>query len=197
MPTREQRAKKLGIPVGDLPDARGRHGKHPRGDRHHRWSRDRMLSEEGYVKLRVGREHPLADVNGYAYEHAIVWASAGLPAPRPDEVHHHKNEDKTDNRIGNLEIKTRVGHGVNHQATALPDHEVLALREDYAAGDHTGILAKRYGIPQQTVWKIVRGMTRRAVGGPIQEQPLRVGKSRAGRLLDGREHNAFPEARHG
>jgi hypothetical protein len=61
--------------------------------------------------------------------------------------------------------------------------------------NHTGILAKRYGIPQQTVWKIVRGKTRRTAGGPICEQPLRLGKAHAGRLLDDRDHSDMPKVR--
>lgn len=188
MPTRERRAKALGVDVGDLPDNRGRHNNHARGARCHRWSEDRMISDHGYVKVRVGKQHPLADPNGYAYEHEIVWVSAGFPLPNPGELLHHKDETKTNNRIENLEVKTRSDHGVHHQPTALPDHDVAALREEYQAGDHTGILSKRYGIPQQTVWKIVRGKTRRSAGGPICETPLR-----AGRLLDGRTHDGMPE----
>jgi hypothetical protein len=175
-------------------DLRGKHNNHCRGIAHPRWSEDRMISEHGYVKVRVGRTHPLADPNGYAYEHEVVWASADLPPPKPGEVHHHKNEVKTDNRIENLEIKPRPRHGVDHQPTALPDHEVVSVREEYAAGDHTGILAKRYGVPVQTIWKIVRGKTRRSAGGPIHESPLRIGKARAGRLLDGRSHSEMPGA---
>lgn len=148
-----------------------------------------MLSDHGYVKVRVGKEHPLADPNGYAYEHLIVWVSAGLAPPEPGFILHHRNEVKTDNRILNLELKSRSEHGVCHNPGALTDDDVRRMRDDYHGGDHTGILAKRYGVSIQRVWKIVRGMTRRSAGGPIQEEPLR-----AGRLLDGREHNEFPEA---
>lgn len=173
-------------------DARGKHGNHARGAKHPRWSSAKMISEHGYVKVRVGKSHPLADPNGYAYEHEIVWTSAGLPLPGPSELLHHRDEDKTNNRVENLEIKSRPAHGVHHQPTAILDHEVAELREAYHSGDHTGILAKRFGIPIQTAWKIVRGKTRRSAGGPICEMPLR---KRAGRLLDGREHNEMPETR--
>jgi len=173
----------------------GAHGNHAKANRHYRWSEAKMITDDGYVKIRVGKTHPLADPNGYAYEHEIVWASAGLPLPEPGEVHHHKNEVKTDNRIENIKIKPRPAHSVEHNPAALSDHEIVAIRDAYQGGDHTGILAKRYGVPVQYVWKIVRGKTRRSSGGPIQELPLRLGKLRAGRLLDGREHNDFPEAR--
>ena len=95
MPTRQQRAEALGIPVDELPDGRGRHGKHRKGSEHYRWNDKRILSEHGYSKIRVGIEHPLADPNGYAYEHLMVWVSAGKPRPGPGELLHHRNHDKT------------------------------------------------------------------------------------------------------
>jgi hypothetical protein len=171
---------------------RGKHGKHIKGPAHPRWSEEKMIADNGYVKIRVGKTHPLADPHGYAYEHEVVWASAGLPMPGPGELIHHGNEVKTDNRIENLEIKPRVAHSVKHNPNALSDHEIVAIRDAYQGGDHTGILSKRYGVPQQYVWKIVRGKTRSSAGGPIQESPLRVGKRRAGRLLEGREYREFP-----
>lgn len=41
------------------------------GPSHGRWNDDRMIASNGYVKLRVGVEHPLADPNGYAASRAI------------------------------------------------------------------------------------------------------------------------------
>jgi len=114
MPTRERRAKVLSIPIEQLPDARGQHGNHVRGDQHHRWNDCRILSTHGYVKLRVGADHPLADPNGYAYEHLVVWVSAGREPPRFNDLLHHKNEDRTDNRLANLELKTRGDHSAHH-----------------------------------------------------------------------------------
>lgn len=75
-----------------------------------------MLSEDGYVKVRVGTAHPLSDPNGYAYEHFLVWCSAGRQRPAAGETLHHRNEDKTDNRIDNLELLTRAEHNAVHIA---------------------------------------------------------------------------------
>lgn len=87
-----------------------------RGAEHYRWNANRLMNEDGYVKVRVGIEHPLADPNGYAYEHLIVWCAAGNPRPPAHELLHHKNEDKTDNRYSNLELTTRPEHGALHIA---------------------------------------------------------------------------------
>ena len=60
MPTRERRARTLGVPVDQLPDGRGKNPK-PKGPKHYRWNTSRIVSTHGYVKVRVGVEHPLAD----------------------------------------------------------------------------------------------------------------------------------------
>lgn len=95
-------------------DMRGKHKNHVRGPKHYRWSDDRMICDEGYVKIRVGVEHPLADPNGYAYEHLVVWASAGRTLPTDNENLHHIDEEKTNNRISNLELLTSAEHSFLH-----------------------------------------------------------------------------------
>lgn len=139
----------------------------------------------GYVKLRVGKGHPLADPNGYAYEHLVVWASAGNPRPQRGEVLHHRNEDKTDNRIENLHLMTRAEHSQMH-SEAMPDVWVLVIRECYADDNWTmKELAEHFECSIQRVSKIVRGEVRRAVGGPISNGKHRAsGKHRAGRTHD-------------
>lgn len=94
---------------------RGKHTNQRRGADHPRWKgHQKILSSHGYVKIRVGPEHPLADPNGYAYEHLLVWVAAGQDRPTTSEVLHHRNGDKTDNRIENLELLTRAEHNQHH-----------------------------------------------------------------------------------
>ena len=115
--TREERARKLGVSVDDLPDGRGRHGNHVRGSRHPRWSGGRAKSEHGYLRIFVGKAHPLADPNGYAYEHHLVVCSALGRLLAADEVVHHRNGDKLDNRLENLEVLARSEHHSLHIGT--------------------------------------------------------------------------------
>jgi hypothetical protein len=115
----KRHAEKFGEGAGDM---RGKHGNQAKGSANGRWNSGRMLSDEGYVLVRVGKNHPLAFGGGYAYEHLVVWMAAGRRAPLSDELIHHANEDKTDNRIENLELKTRQEHGLLHIAHRDRDH---------------------------------------------------------------------------
>lgn len=88
------------------------------GARNGRWrGGEPMIATEGYVRVRVGHGHPLAHADGYAYAHDVTWAAAGRAMPEAHELLHHINEDKTDNRIENLEIVTRAEHSRMHAAT--------------------------------------------------------------------------------
>ncbi|HOJ04138.1 MAG TPA: HNH endonuclease [Bacteroidota bacterium] len=193
MPTRKQRARKLGVPIDRIPDGRGK-GRKISGLDHYRWNAGKMYSSHGYVKVRVGVGHPLADSNGYAYEHHVVWWNSGRQLPGKEEVIHHKNEDKTDNRLSNLELLTRREHCGEHCAM-LSDAAVREIRIRYAAGEDGTALAKEYGIPFSRAYRFIKGETRKGAGGPIQSGSLRFNakRNRAGRLLDGRECNEFPE----
>lgn len=125
---------------------KGKHGNHAKGRKTGRWNKEKMLSPGGYVKIRVGKSHPLSCPNGYCYEHKLVMVAALGRQIMPNEVIHHINGDKTDNRIENLEVVPRGEHNQHHNQEK--------VRND-------------------------KGQF--------------IGKKKAGRLLDGKEWNQFPE----
>jgi hypothetical protein len=148
---------------------KGSHPNHRNAGQHYRWNRGRLLSSHGYVKVRVGRGHPLADPNGYTYEHLLVWVSGGRMKPSKDEVIHHRNGDKSDNRLDNLELMKRCNHSVYH-GKGITNDQVLELRVLYAQGvADMPRLAILYGIPVARVSKIIRGEARKSVGGPTSQ----------------------------
>lgn len=107
-----RRAADLGVSVAELPDGRGRHGNHAKASAHPCWRGGVVENDRGYLLVLVGREHPLADVDGYAYLHRLVWAAAQAGAPEYDI--HHDDEDKQNNRLQNLRHLTRSEHGRLH-----------------------------------------------------------------------------------
>ena len=100
---------------------KGYHPNHASASRHGRWRRGPMLSSHGYVKVRVGRSHPLADPHGYAYEHLLVWVAAGNPRPARSVCLQWRNEDRTDNRIENLYLITRAERERRRNARVIRD----------------------------------------------------------------------------
>ena len=114
MTTRALRAKRLGVPESELPDGRGRHGMHATGSSHPRWNDvGGYVDQDGYVHWRVGKGHPLADPRGYAFAHRVVLAAAGIVLAS-DEVAHHRNREKADNRFENLQVMKRAEHSALH-----------------------------------------------------------------------------------
>lgn len=176
MPTREHRAKKLGVQIVEHADGRGK-GRKATGTHHYRWNTGVMFSSHGYVKVRVGKDHPLSDPNGYAYEHLLVWAHAGRQLPDDKQVLHHKNEDRADNRLSNLELLTRREHASEHNRM-LSDAQVREIRVRYAAGENATALAAEFGVPFQRAYRFIRGETRRGAGGSIQSGSLRKNANR-------------------
>ena len=63
-----------------------------------------MIASNGYVLIRVGNGHHLSDIRGYAYEHRIIAERKLKRKLKPNEIVHHKNGIKKDNRPENIEI---------------------------------------------------------------------------------------------
>lgn len=82
----------------------------------HNWKGGRSVASNGYVLIYVGKDHHLADVRGYAYEHRLV-AEQKLGRPlRKGEIPHHINGVKTDNRPQNIEVvESEFAHRVEHR----------------------------------------------------------------------------------
>lgn len=86
--------------------------RHAKGARHGNWIGGRRV-QGGYVQIRLPLDSPFASmVNsiGYVAEHRLVMAkSLGRPLTRKEQVH-HINENKSDNRIENLQLR-QGNHG--------------------------------------------------------------------------------------
>lgn len=77
------------------------------------WKGGRHLSSKGYVYVRC-IEHPRASKTGYIFEHILVMEKHLGRYLDGDEVVHHVNGNKTDNRIKNLVLMSRFEHTRYH-----------------------------------------------------------------------------------
>lgn len=80
--------------------------------------RGRSVTTIGYVLVRVGVDHHLADVRGYAYEHRIVAEAKLGRRLAANEIVHHVNGVKADNRPENLEVLSSAAeHFLRHRTS--------------------------------------------------------------------------------
>lgn len=70
------------------------------------------VTSQGYLMMWMP-DHPLAWVDGYVAEHRRVAWDAGL-FDDPALIVHHKDEDKSNNDVSNLEPKTPSRHMSEH-----------------------------------------------------------------------------------
>lgn len=88
-------------------------------ERNNNWRGGRSIASNGYVLIRVGTEHHLADVRGYAYEHRVVAEALMGRRLRAGEQVHHIDGNKQNNSPANVEVTTsRAHHGVRHRRPA-------------------------------------------------------------------------------
>lgn len=78
-------------------------------------ARKPTITEHGYTLIFVGKEHHLADVRGYAYEHRLVMEKKLGRRLKPDELVHHDDENPANNHPDNLFVETRASHIKHHK----------------------------------------------------------------------------------
>lgn len=84
-------------------------------DENPNWKGGRSIASNGYMLVRVGVGHRLADVRGYAYEHRLVAEEKFKRALQPGEHVHHVDGNKLNNAPENLEIVSVAEHRYEHR----------------------------------------------------------------------------------
>jgi hypothetical protein len=80
------------------------------GKKNGMWKGGRTVTRDGYVLIRVGKDHPLADCRGYAYEHRLKAQENLDHRLRSREQVHHRDTQRANNKNGNLAVARSVAH---------------------------------------------------------------------------------------
>lgn len=84
-----------------------------RGEASHMWKGGRRVDKDGYVWV-YSPMHPKAHWCAYLEHRLVMEASIGRYLERYEHVH-HKNGDRADNRLDNLELLTATDHAKEHK----------------------------------------------------------------------------------
>lgn len=93
---------KLGIPTRTLSQATS-------GERHYAWKGGIHKDSSGYVEVYMPQHHR-AGKRGYVRQHILVWEQANGRELANDEIVHHLNGTKDDNRPENLIVLKKKTH---------------------------------------------------------------------------------------
>ena len=103
----------LGLKQSDEVKARLSRAKTGRYFRPSKYGGHTKLRKDGYVAIYIPK-HPHSTNDGYVMEHILVMEESIGRYLNPDEVVHHKNHIRTDNRIENLQLMTFKEHARFH-----------------------------------------------------------------------------------
>ena len=90
-----------------------------KGQKAYNWQGGRFVTGRGYARI-LCKGHPKANENGYVNEHDVIMENIIRRNLNDNEVVHHINGIKDDNRLENLQLMTRSQHMTYHDKQRYP-----------------------------------------------------------------------------
>lgn len=120
-----------------------------RTEQNYFWRGGRIVDEQGYVLLKMNG-HLDANASGYVREHRLVMSQMIGRDLRPEEVVHHRNGVRGDNRPENLELfDSNASHLAHELAGRCPKWTESGLARMRAASDRKRKLPSPSELPSK------------------------------------------------
>lgn len=90
-----------------------------RGADHWNWKGGRSITAKGYIERWLDPQsafHPMADKDGYVYEHRLVVAEHLGRCLTAEEEVHHRDGNKHNNELSNLQLLSKSDHSAMHSS---------------------------------------------------------------------------------
>ncbi len=132
---------------------------------HHKYRGGSYVDNNGYKRVKdIG--NPQADKDGFILEHRLVMSRYLGRAIEGSEIIHHRNGNRLDNRIENLEIMNRSTHRTLHAIKWVKDTVIEKFKEHYRStgklpNTFTGNITK--GFPNHRTIKRIFGSLEQAL----------------------------------
>jgi hypothetical protein len=164
--------------------------------RDYKFGEKRLDAYWGYIWVFVGGEEPLFPGKRWVLEHRLKMARKLKRRLRKNEIVHHDDEDKTNNRITNLVLTTRAKHVLDHPRVLSEEtkRKISAAAKRWSSTPEFCKMASERAKKQHAEGKLGRATWSAAVAAQVSEKAKQRWKEDSQyrkKVLDGLLNQSF------